>query len=246
MDERLQIFINTKQIPNILIYGSEYSNKEEILGNFIDMLYKDDINKHAKILNINCAEPNQGGIKFIREDLKFFSKSMIHNKINKTVILRNAGKLTHDAQSALRRCIEIYSKNTRFIILVENKDSILNPILSRFCTIFIKDVEEKISYPLKNSYFHTTIKKLLKTREKIKQSEILEFVDNLYLRGVHIFHLMTFVEKNKDIEELYKYKLLCFIDLARQHIYNEKIIMYMILYYFFMRCDIKIENLWFN
>ena len=57
---------------------------------------------------------------------------------------------------------------------------------------------------------------------------------------------MTFLEKNKDIEEIYKYKLLCFIDLARQHIYNEKIIMYMLLYYYFMRCELKIENLWFN
>ena len=246
MDERLQLFIDTKQIPNILIYGSEYSNKEDILDEFIDTLYKDDINKQNKILNINCAEPNQGGIKFIREDLKFFSKKMIHNTINKTVILRNAGKLTHDAQSALRRCIEIYSKNTRFIILVEKKHSILNPILSRFCTIFIKDVEEKKSYPLKNCYFQTTIKKLLKTRDKQQQTEILEVVDNLYLKGVHIFHLMTFVEKFKDIEENYKYKLLSFIDLARQHIYNEKIIMYMLLYYFFMRCDIKIENLWYN
>ena len=183
MDERLQTFLNTKQIPNFLIYGSEYSNKEEILDDFIDMLYKDDINKHDKLLNINCAEPNQGGIKFIREDLKFFGKTMIHNKINKTVILRNADKLTHDAQSALRRCIEIYSKNTRFIIIVDNKDSILNPILSRFCTIFIKDVDEKKSYPLKNSYFQTTMNNFLKKKDELKQNEILDFVDNLYLRG---------------------------------------------------------------
>ena len=115
MEERLQIFIKTKKIPNIILYGSVRSNKEEILENFITSIYKDNNERREKILDINCAETNQGGIKFIREELKFFSKSMIHKSINKTIILRNANKLTHDAQSALRRCIEIYSKSTRFI-----------------------------------------------------------------------------------------------------------------------------------
>jgi len=245
MEKRLQSFIDDKNIPNILLYGSENSNKEEVLEQFLDKLY-DKCNRVDKILDINCAEVNQGGIKFIRNDLKFFGKTMIHNEINKTVILRNANKLTHDAQSALRRCIEIYSKNTRFIIIVDDKDKLLNPILSRFCTIFIKDKYKRKQYITKNSYFITTIKQLLQKKDTITQNEILSFVENLYYRGIHIFHLMSYLEKYKDIDLLYKYKLLCFIDLARQHIYNDKIIMYMLLYYFFLRFEIKIENIMFN
>jgi hypothetical protein len=57
--------------------------------------------------------------------------------IFKSVILTNADKLTIDAQSALRRCIELFSSSTRFFIVVENKDSLLKPILSRFCDIYI-------------------------------------------------------------------------------------------------------------
>ena len=245
MEKYLQSFINDNNIPNILLYGSENSDKEQVLNIFLDKLY-DNNNRTDKVLDINCAEVNQGGIKFIRNDLKFFGKTMIHNEINKTVILRNADKLTHDAQSALRRCIEIYSKNTRFIIIVDDKDKLLNPILSRFCTIFIKDKLKKKVYTSKNSFFLTTIKQLLQKKEEITQIEILEFVENLYIRGIHIFHLMTYLEKYKEIDELYKYKLLCFIDLARQHIYDDKIIMYMLLYYFFLRCEIKIENIMFN
>ena len=232
MEKRLQSFIDDKNIPNILLYGSEKSNKEEVLEMFLDKLY-DNCNRADKILDINCAEVNQGGIKFIRDDLKFFGKTMIHNVLNKTVILRNADKLTHDAQSALRRCIEIYSKNTRFIIIVDDKDKLLNPILSRFCTIFIKDKYKRKLYTTKNSYFITTIKQLLQKKDTITQNEILSFVENSYSRGIHIFHVMSYLEKYKEIDLVYKYKLLCFIDLARQHIYNDKIIMYMLLYFFF-------------
>ena len=49
----------------------------------------------------------------------------------------NANHLTIDAQSALRRCIEEYSHTTRFFIVLDNKDKLLQPILSRFCMLFV-------------------------------------------------------------------------------------------------------------
>ena len=198
MDKRLESFITDKNIPNILLYGSVNSDKEEVLEQFLNKLYNND--KSDKILDINCAAVNQGGINFIRNDLKFFGKTMIKNELNKTVILRNADKLTQDAQSALRRCIEIYSKNTRFIIIVDNKDKLLNPILSRFCMIYIKDKYVNKTYLSKNSYFLTTIKEI--NKPTTSPEEIVKFVDNLYSRGIHIFNLMTYLEKYKDIRKI--------------------------------------------
>ena len=52
-------------------------------------------------------------------------------------MLFNAGWLTTDAQSALRRCIEQFSHNTRVFIIIEDTDCLLKPILSRFCNIYI-------------------------------------------------------------------------------------------------------------
>ena len=91
-------------------------------------------------MKANCAHGK--GIRFIREELKFFAKTNIDLKdgnIFKSVILTNADKLTIDAQSALRRCIELFSYSTRFFIVVENKDSLLKPILSRFCDIYVAE-----------------------------------------------------------------------------------------------------------
>ena len=54
----------------------------------------------------------------------------------KSIVLFDAEKLTTDAQSALRRCIETFSHNTRFFIIVQNIDNLLSPILLDF-VIFI-------------------------------------------------------------------------------------------------------------
>jgi hypothetical protein len=88
---------------------------------------------------VNCAHGK--GIKFIREELKFFAKTNIKgNDVKfKTIVLFNADSLTIDAQSALRRCIELFSYNTRFFIVVENKHRLLNPIVSRFCEIYVPE-----------------------------------------------------------------------------------------------------------
>jgi len=87
---------------------------------------------------VDCAHGK--GIRFFRDQLKFFAKTNIQHKNNimfKSIILFNADKLTTDAQSALRRCIERFSHNTRFFIIAENQKLLLNPILSRFCSIYI-------------------------------------------------------------------------------------------------------------
>ena len=76
-------------------------------------------------MDVNCAHGK--GIKFVREELKFFAKTNMKNKCNfKTVILSNADKLTVDAQSALRRCIELFSHTTRFFIIIIRALSIIN------------------------------------------------------------------------------------------------------------------------
>jgi DNA polymerase III delta prime subunit len=136
---KLNVFIMNRKIPNIIFYGPHGSGKTYILNRFIHSIYSGD--KAAiknYVMRANCAHGK--GIRFIREELKFFAKTNIDFKegaIFKSVILTNADKLTIDAQSALRRCIELFSLSTRFFIVVENKDSLLKPILSRFCDIYI-------------------------------------------------------------------------------------------------------------
>ena len=152
---KLDVFIKNRKIPNIIFYGPHGSGKTYILNRFIHSVYGGDKTAIKNyVMRANCAHGK--GIRFIREELKFFAKTNIDLKegaIFKSVILTNADKLTIDAQSALRRCIELFSSSTRFFIIVETKDSLLKPILSRFCDIYIPppvitDANTSVSAPV--------------------------------------------------------------------------------------------------
>jgi replication factor C small subunit len=133
---KLKYFLCAGKIPNIIFHGSSGSGKRTIVNEFIDLIYKGDKRKiNDLVMYVNCAHGK--GIKFIREEVKFFAKTNIaSNNIFKSIVLLNADKLTMDAQSALRRCIELFSHNTRFFIIVEDKYKLLKPILSRFCDFY--------------------------------------------------------------------------------------------------------------
>jgi Cdc6-like AAA superfamily ATPase len=144
---RLNEFIAKNQIPHIIFHGPSGSGKQTLVREFIQRIYSSDkIRMKTHVMTVNCSHGK--GIQFIREELKFFAKANAQTKTTdgeldltrglfKVIVLLNAHHLTVDAQSALRRCIELFSYNTRFFIVVENKDKLLNPILSRFCDIFV-------------------------------------------------------------------------------------------------------------
>lgn len=139
--EKLNYFIKKRKVPNIIFHGTSGSGKNYIVNEFIHKIYNGDKNYiQTYVMRVNCAHGK--GIRFVREDLKFFSKSnadLKDGEIFKTVILLNADKLTTDAQSAIRRCIELFSSSTRFFIIVEDKYKLLKPILSRFCEIYVPE-----------------------------------------------------------------------------------------------------------
>ena len=142
--EKLNIFYEKNDTPNIIFHGSSGSGKKFIVYSFLNKIYNNDRQKFKKnVMIVNCSHGK--GIKFIREELKFFAKANLQYNTNvnfKSILLLNADNLTNDAQSALRRCIELFSATTRFFIIVENKYRLLNPILSRFCEIFVPDYIE--------------------------------------------------------------------------------------------------------
>jgi len=139
--KKLDYFIRQKKIPNIIFHGVSGCGKNVLVNDFVNKIYNGDKNAiQTYVMHVNCAHGK--GIRFIREDLKFFSKTNVDLKdgdIFKTIILLNADKLTIDAQSAIRRCIELFSRSTRFFIIVEDKYKLLKPILSRFCEIYVPE-----------------------------------------------------------------------------------------------------------
>lgn len=247
--EQLQRYVNTKTIPNILFYGPYGSGKKYVMDYLLNKMYDGVQDKDQYIMRVNCAFGK--GIKFIREELKFFAKTNIckgdigkdiHNdkEIVKTIILLYGEHLTIDAQSALRRCIELFSHHTRFFIIVQDKTKILLPILSRMAHIYVPlpyiETEKKnMNLHLYQKQTHYLVEKrkqsilgkiLNKLKEGSKESiHILQFASELYEKGILFIDLMKYIEYFvPPSETLYTY--LMEMENIRHNICDEKMSLY--------------------
>lgn len=254
---KLEKFVMINKIPNIIFHGPTGSGKRTIVNTFINLIYKNN-KDHLKeyVMHVDCAQGK--GIKFVREELKFFAKSHINitkTNIFKTIVMANADKLTIDAQSALRRCIEVYNHTTRFFIVIEDKYKLLKPILSRFCEIFIPAPMINNNTVNLNKY---KIDKLIDTKdidvrrekwlvnELDKQSKTLESlnkkIDKLYEKSYSAIDVMKYIE-NSNIEEDFKWSLLLSFHKIKKEFRNEKLLMFFLLNYFYFRLENNLENI---
>ena len=129
----MDAFLNNANVPHILLYGGSNSGKKTNLEKLSNSIYTKE-EKKIYTMYIHCSICK--GIKVIRDDIKDFAKQQIHQVPFKSIIIYDAELLTIDAQYSLRRCIEVYSKNTRFFIVTHNKDKLINPICSRFVQVY--------------------------------------------------------------------------------------------------------------
>lgn len=136
---KLNTYLVSKNIPHILFYGESGSGKKTLVLDFIHCIYSGDAARiRENTFFSNCSHSK--GIRHIRENLKEYSRGNVAADGSvpfKSVVLYNFENLSVDGQSALRRVIELYSRNTRFFLVSNSKERILNPILSRFAHIFV-------------------------------------------------------------------------------------------------------------
>ena len=140
MAEKLEAFLASRHIPNLILHGPSGAGKRTLLRDFLRRIYGGDpAVLKTNVMVVNCSHGNKG-IRFIRDEFKFFAKTNLQSNYGvpfKSIVMLNADCLTIDAQTALRRCIELFSHSTRFFIVVKDKQRLLNPILSRFCAIYV-------------------------------------------------------------------------------------------------------------
>jgi len=264
--ERLEYFHKVHKIPNIIFHGPSGSGKRTIVNNFISNIYNNDKDRiKTFVMYVNCAHGK--GIKFIREELKFFAKTHINSNggdIFKSIVLLNADKLTMDAQSALRRCIELFSHTTRFFIIVEDKYKLLKPILSRFCEIYVP--EPRYNGSTINLYKHNLretfklqdvktqrIEWLKKELEKsinknMAEVKLMQVSEKLYEKGYCGLDIINLLENHNfypTLKNEKRYELLIAFNKVRKEFRNEKILMMFILNFLYLSLDYSLENISF-
>jgi len=212
LDKLILTLKETKTIPHLLFYGEPHAGKRKRVQTFLRQIYSPEEYKQY-CMKIECATSN--GIKMIRDVIKEFAKLQIGNHVYfKSIVLYDAENLTIDAQYSLRRCIEVYSKTTRFFIVTSNRDRLLNPICSRFVHLYVPKLEivkEPASFP-------PSMKKWL------KESDLIKLALNLYSQGIYGDLLLEYFKEHEQYCLVkFKYESVC------KELKNEVWILYYVL-----------------
>jgi DNA polymerase III delta prime subunit len=224
MEDKLNFFIQSKSIPNIIFHGQPGSGKKKIMIQFIHKIYKNKQDIQQYVMYINCAFGK--GIRFIREELKHFAKTNIHGQF-KSIVLFNAEKLTMDAQSALRRCIEQFNYNTRFFIVTNDKFKLLKPILSRFSEIYVPTPKK----------IYTENPSFTEIMNTLTVYNIKEVASLIYENAYSAIDLENYVNLHchNNIDWLMYYSKI------KSEFKNELLLLYVLLYLYLFRTEISVK-----
>jgi DNA polymerase III delta prime subunit len=199
--------VKNRNIPHMIFYGSPGTGKTSTSIAICKQLYKDTYSDN--VLELNASD--ERGIRVVREKIKTFSQKSADNDF-KIIILDEADAMTSDSQFALRRIIEKYSVNTRFILICNYINKIITPILSR-CTVFrfktmtydnivtlLKTIMEKENIIINEKNMHKLIKDDL--RKSINNLQKLIFLNrkNIVNNKIEIKYFDDDI--NIDIDEI--------------------------------------------
>lgn len=240
--EKLEYYLSQNKIPNLIFHGSAGSGKKTLLNQFLHKIYTDKRVLDEQVMRVNCAFGK--GIKFIREDIKYFSRMNTHCTF-KSVVLLNAEKLTSDAQFALRRCIEQFSHNTRFFMVTSDKYKLIKPILSRFSELYVSSSvnyhlqQLNVVYPFQ-AYEAEQYEAFQQQMKHLTPENIAELSDSLYQAGHSAMDLERYVEES-DMDSKEKYAWLMQSSKIRSECRDESLLLYVLLYLFVHQSDAQVQ-----
>ena len=126
----------TKNIPHLIFFGPSGCGKTSTILALARELFGKEY-WEDRIIELNASD--ERGINVVRDKIKTYAKHSVRVNSNippwKIIILDEADTMTSDSQFALRRIMEEYSKVTRFCIICNYHNKIIDPIISR-CSMF--------------------------------------------------------------------------------------------------------------
>jgi replication factor C subunit 2/4 len=169
--QSLKKVLVTKNLPHLIFFGPSGCGKTSTILALSKELFGEEL-YYDRVIELNASD--ERGINVIRDKIKTYAKKAINPKENvppwKIIILDEADNMTSDSQFALRRIMEEYSKLTRFCIICNYHNKIIDPINSR-CALFrfkpikeeeildkLKDICKKENLTLSDEFLNQVIK----------------------------------------------------------------------------------------
>jgi len=130
--KRVKAFVEQQNLPHLLFAGPAGVGKTSLALVIAKKLFKDVWRQN--FLELNASD--ERGIDIIRNKVKDFARTRaIGNVPFKIIYLDECDALTREAQQALRRTMENYTQNCRFVLSANYSSKIIEPIQSR-CVVF--------------------------------------------------------------------------------------------------------------
>ncbi|WP_135667372.1 replication factor C small subunit [Halorhabdus rudnickae] len=129
--DRLRSYVARDDLSHMLFAGPAGTGKTTAAMAIAKELYGDEWEEN--FLELNASD--ERGIDVVRDRVKSFARTSFGGHDYRIIFLDEADALTSDAQSALRRTMEQFSNNVRFILSCNYSSQIIDPIQSR-CAVF--------------------------------------------------------------------------------------------------------------
>lgn len=143
--KRLQSYVRNRNMANCLFSGPAGVGKTSAAVALAHELYGEKFERN--FLELNASDDR--GIDVVRKTIKDFARTLAFEADFKIIFLDESDALTPDAQQALRRTMEKYTRTARFILNCNYSSRIIEPIQSR-CVVFrftplnSRDIEKRI------------------------------------------------------------------------------------------------------
>lgn len=158
--------MQSSNLPHMLFYGPPGTGKTSTILALAKQLYGPELMK-SRVLELNASD--ERGISIVRQKVKDFARQQLssaptYNVMTedrdggegkmvryrdqypcppfKIIVLDEADSMTQDAQSALRRTMETYSKMTRFCLVCNYVTRIIDPLASRCSKFRFKSLDQ--------------------------------------------------------------------------------------------------------
>lgn len=137
---RVKAFVEQQNMPHQLYAGPAGVGKSTLAIVVAKKLFGETW--HQNFLELNASD--ERGIDIVRVKVKDFARTKSIGDVPfKIIFLDECDALTKEAQQALRRTMENYTKTCRFILSCNYSSKIIDPIQSRCAVFKFKPLEKK-------------------------------------------------------------------------------------------------------